>query len=118
MELRIFIEPQQGIRYRGVLIEPGRNPDRVGKAQPECLDPKPRLVDRRRQQRHDLQRLYDQRVGILRVERAQYRTGETIKKTEHREFPAHDRDPVTATVEHLIRGRVQDVSHRGCYLGR
>ena len=61
-------EPQQRVRHLGILVEAGREADRIGEIQPEGADRKPRIVGPRRRQRRQLQRAQREPVRVLRVE--------------------------------------------------
>ena len=76
-------EPQQRIRHLGILVEAGRKPDRIGKAQPEGRDGKRLIVRRRTRQRRELERLQRQRVRLFGVEHAQQRRREAVEQGDH-----------------------------------
>ena len=86
-------EPQQRVRHLGVLVEPGREPDRIGERQPERLHAQLFVVRRGPRQRRELQRVQRQPMRDFGIERAQQRPGKTIEQGDHRSSSGNTCNP-------------------------
>ncbi len=76
-------EPQQRIGNRGVLVKARGNSDRIGKIAPKGADAKRRVIGSSARNRCKPQRVDRKLVRVLRIDDAQQRKRQTVKKTEH-----------------------------------
>src|SRR5262245_24799663 len=66
-----------------MLVETGREADRIGKIEPERPHRETRIVGPRRRQRNGLQGLDDKRMGRFGIKGPQQRPGQPVEKTNH-----------------------------------
>ena len=72
-------EAQQRVRRLGILVEAGRDPDRIGKIEPEGTHGKLGRIGRPAPARHEAQRLEREPMGVLGVEGAHQRPGQAVE---------------------------------------
>ena len=76
-------QPQQRIDHFGMLVEAGRQADRIGKRQAERLDAQLFVVRRRTGQRRMLERIEGEPMRRLRIELAQQRPRQMVEQRNH-----------------------------------
>ena len=76
-------EPKQRIRHLGVLVEPSRHADRIGKVEPEGAHRQERIILVPAWQRGKLERLDRQMMGGLGLEQPQQWPPQRVIKADH-----------------------------------
>ena len=79
-------QPQQRVRDLRVLVETRRDPDRIGKIEPEGAHAQLGGVGGRSRQRHIAQSLDRQAMRVLGIEGPHQRAGQPVEKTDHHKF--------------------------------
>ncbi len=76
-------QAEQRVGHLGVLVEAGRDTDRIWEVEAEGPHPQPRIIGRGLQGGGDPQAPDGKRMGGFRIEKPQQRPGQTIKKANH-----------------------------------
>ena len=102
-------ETQQRVGDLGILVEPGRNADRIGEIEPEGGRRKPPVVAGRLGERRVFQHPDGKPVRVFRIDRLQKRPREPFEKTDHGSSSANTWRPSAPRAS----GRVQRTAASG-----
>ena len=102
-------QAQQDVRHLGILVEPGRHADRIGKVEPESPHRQPLVVASDADRRREFQQPQRERVGIFRFERMEERPHQPLERADHEPSSGTGRRPSISSAS----GRAQRTAESG-----